>query len=129
MKLHYPLRAVCRISSDFAAHVERHSLAPGIDFACPPGTGVLACRDGKVIVSEHGEISGRHIILYHEDGSLSLYCHLATFWRAKGERVKAGDVLGKSGNTGYSTGPHLHFAYKRGVDGYVDPAGMLVAPE
>ena len=125
MKLHYPLAKAYPVSSDFAAHLARHSMAPGIDFACPLGTEVLACRDGKVISSEWSPTGGRHIILYHEDGSLSLYCHLATFWRAKGEHVRAGETIGKSGNTGHSTGPHLHFAYKAGVDGYVDPAGML----
>lgn len=94
-----------------------------IDLGVDEGTPVLAARDGIVMLVEE-EFRGRGLDLerfgaranvvrvLHADGSMAVYAHLAplsTIVRP-GETVRAGDLLGKSGNTGFSTGPHLHFA-------------------
>lgn len=95
----------------------RHAL----DFAAAVGTAVLAARAGSVMQVASGfdrtgltdQYAGRanFIRVLHDDGTMALYAHLAAngvHVRA-GQRVQAGQVIGLSGNTGYSTGPHLHF--------------------
>ena len=94
-----------------------------VDFAAPIGTPVLAARAGTVMQVEDDfrkagldleEYGGRanYVRIVHEDGSMALYAHLAEggVLVRVGERVDAGQRIGLSGNTGYSTAPHLHFA-------------------
>jgi len=94
-----------------------------VDFSLPEGTPVLAARDGTVMDTErwfhrNGDDPERdgpranYVRILHDDGSMAVYAHLAyNGVRVQpGQRVTAGEVLGRSGNTGYSTGPHLHFA-------------------
>ncbi len=96
-----------------------------VDFTMPEGTPVHAAREGVVVrVVMHFETGGldpallekaNEIVLEHPDGTLGVYAHLAP-GSAKvslGERVQAGQRLASSGNTGYSSGPHLHFALMR----------------
>lgn len=105
----------------------------GIDFACPNGTTICAVDDGEVI--EHAydkEGYGEYIKLRHAWGE-SLYAHLSNaFVALPGIRVGRGQMIGDSGNTGNSTGPHLHFAMRvspfdrrDGWGGYTDPAPYL----
>lgn len=94
-----------------------------LDFAAPVGTPVLAARAGIVMQVQDGyrghgldyaHDGGRanFIRILHDDGSMALYAHLAEggMQVRAGERVEAGQRIGLSGNTGYSTAPHLHFA-------------------
>lgn len=98
-----------------------------LDLDVPAGTPVLAARDGVIMQVEeefHGNgADGRYadranyVRVLHEDGGMALYAHLSpgsTLYRP-GEHVHTGDFLGKSGNTGLSTGPHLHFSVQRNV--------------
>ena len=103
----------------------------GLDFAVPVGTPVVAVDDGQV--QEAGELPdyGTYIKLRHPWGE-SLYAHLSNLGVTHGEYVSKGEPIALSGNSGNSTGPHLHFAmrlypYKRGApfDGFTDPAPYL----
>ena len=92
-----------------------------VDIAMPVGTPVLAARDGIVIsrqtehvlagLSETFKSRANSIAILHGDGTLSVYAHLQfrSIRFHEGMPVKAGDVIARSGNTGYSSGPHLHF--------------------
>ena len=82
----------------------------GIDYGCPAETPILAAADGWVLtIGYEPNGYGNYIIILHQDNTGTVYAHLhhaATFLNA---RVQKGDVIGYSGNTGNSTGPHLHF--------------------
>jgi hypothetical protein len=93
-----------------------------VDFAVPEGTPVLAARDGAVMQVEAGFRSAgtdaarfagqaNYVRIAHDDGTMAVYAHLkrAGALVRVGQRVRAGDRIGLSGNTGYTTGPHLHF--------------------
>lgn len=93
-----------------------------VDFAAPVGTPVLAARDGVVMqVQSDFERAGLNreryagranfIRIAHDDGTMALYAHLKTegVLARVGQRVRAGQQIGLSGNTGFTTGPHLHF--------------------
>lgn len=89
-----------------------------IDFVMPIGTKILASREGKVVsvreVFKDGnnkDLEENYIFIQHDDGSVARYFHLTEngSFVSKGDNVKAGDLIGLSGNTGQSGGPHLHF--------------------
>lgn len=90
----------------------------GIDYLCPLGTLVLASEAGTVIFSGWDNTGyGNCVIIKHRDGNQTLYAHLQSPPLVYvGERVKKSQILGYSGTTGNSTGPHLHFEV-RGPDG------------
>ena len=81
----------------------------GIDFSAPTGTSVYATGNGKVTKTDSDHGYGRHIEIDHGYGYKTLYAHLSKFAVRKGKRVKRGDLIGYVGNTGASTGPHLHY--------------------
>ena len=84
-------------------------LHAGLDFGVPVGTPVVAVADGVVTKVRYDPAGyGRYVVVRHADGMSSLYAHLSSVRVERGV-VLAGDVLGRSGNTGHSTGPHLHF--------------------
>ncbi|MBB5015942.1 peptidoglycan DD-metalloendopeptidase family protein [Rehaibacterium terrae] len=93
-----------------------------VDFAVPEGTPVLAAREGVVMQVESDfhkagmdreKFASRanHIRILHPDGTMAVYAHLAPdgVLVREGQRVRAGQHIGHSGNTGFSSGPHLHF--------------------
>lgn len=86
----------------------------GIDYACPEGTPILASADGIVRLSTFEEGGyGKYIIIEHETEKATLYAHLNGRYVTENKKVKQGDVIGISGNTGNSTGPHLHFEARK----------------
>lgn len=94
-------------------HGQRHA----VDFAVPEGTPVRAAREGTVLTTTPGPVLAGHapaqqIQVLHADGTWAVYGHLQdrTHLVEPGQFVQAGELLAYSGNTGVSTGPHLHFA-------------------
>lgn len=82
----------------------------GTDFRAPIGTPVYAAEDGNVFaVGNNGRVQyGKFIVIKHGNNLATLYGHLSRQVVQSGDSVKKGDIIGYSGNTGYSTGPHLH---------------------
>ncbi|MCC6592685.1 MAG: M23 family metallopeptidase [Xanthomonadales bacterium] len=111
------------------SHSEAHS-RHAVDLSLELGTPVRAARGGVVMAVEsdfHGagtDLSkygdrANHIRLLHPDGTMAVYAHLEleSVLVAIGDRVRAGEVIAKSGNTGFSSGPHLHFVIQRNRGG------------
>lgn len=120
-----------RIGQAFAgqfSHQAPHS-RHAVDFTLPVDTPVLAARAGTVMdVERHFHLAGQnpkidgpranHVRIAHDDGSMAVYAHLDYNGVnvQPGQRVEAGQQIGRSGNTGFSTGPHLHFAVQVNLD-------------
>ena len=102
-----------------------HQGHPGIDFRAPLGTDVVAMDDStvtKIIEERYGY--GRHVYVEQGDGNVALYAHLGLIMVETGDKIKAGDVIGEIGMTGWTTGPHLHFEVRH--DGAaINPIPML----
>lgn len=81
----------------------------GIDIAAPTGTGVYSYASGTVISVSQNNTLGKYIAIDHGNGLVTRYLHLSKFNVEKGDKVSTGDRIGSVGNTGYSTGSHLHF--------------------
>ncbi|MFC1595024.1 murein hydrolase activator EnvC family protein [Patescibacteria group bacterium] len=87
----------------------------GVDFRASIGTPIFAAEDGIVMDIGNTDLScpggsyGKWIMIKHENNLATLYAHLSIIGVKKSENVKRGDIIGYSGNTGYVTGPHLHF--------------------
>ena len=73
---------------------------------------VYAAKAGQVIISEYSSSYGHYVVVYHGTGNTTLYAHMSSRKVSVGQTVKQGDVLGITGSTGRSTGPHLHFEVK-----------------
>ena len=99
----------------------------GTDFGLPTGTQLFASADGIVIGTGNTDIVpschswGKWIVIKHGFGLTTLYAHLSLIKVRLGQKVKAGELIGYSGNTGFSTGPHLHF-------GVYDSNGIRIVP-
>lgn len=108
----------------------------GVDYGIANGTPITSAASGTVsqVSFEHGGY-GNYVKLVHKDGSktyYTYYAHLASAAVAAGQKVKAGQLIGYSNNTGASTGPHLHFGLKiegenPAYKGYVDPMPYFTA--
>lgn len=96
----------------------------GLDIAAPVGTPIYAAADGVVERANDGGPYGLVIVVAHADGYETRYAHLSGFEANVGEEVKAGDLIGRMGSTGYSTGSHLHFELREGGS-LVDPQTLL----
>ncbi|WP_159437664.1 peptidoglycan DD-metalloendopeptidase family protein [Ferrimonas marina] len=111
--LRKPVLEYRRISSGFSPN-RKHPItgrtAPhnGVDFSGPVGTPVLAAADGEVVEARYKRLNGNFIRIKHGKYQ-TYYLHLSDMAVTKGQRVRRGQVIGSLGNTGRSTGPHLHF--------------------
>ncbi len=84
----------------------------GVDIAAPLGTPVVASAGGTVIIARSSGWNGGYglyVVISHSNGTQTLYAHLSSVNVSVGDSVSKGQVIGKVGNTGKSTGPHLHF--------------------
>jgi murein DD-endopeptidase MepM/ murein hydrolase activator NlpD len=98
----------------------------GLDFAGQDGSPIRAVGAGTVVAAGwlYGGY-GNSTVIDHGNGYLTHYAHARALNVAAGQQVKAGDVIAWEGNTGNSTGPHLHFEVHRGLWNQVDPAAFL----
>ncbi|MGW2344908.1 transglycosylase family protein [Streptomyces sp. NPDC001661] len=101
----------------------------GVDFAVPTGTSVKAVAAGSVVSAGWGGSYGYEVVIRHADGKYSQYGHLSALTVKSGQRVVAGQRIARSGSTGNSTGPHLHFEVRTGpgFGSDVDPLAYLRA--
>ncbi len=122
-----------RISAKFGYRidpfVEKLKLHEGIDFSVPRGTGVVATAAGKVVqvVTYHkpNQGYGRQVIIDHNNGFRTRYAHLQKTLVKEGQWVTRHTLIGKVGDTGRSTGPHLHYEVLKGKN-QVDPAVFIL---
>lgn len=100
----------------------------GIDLKASSGTKVYAAADGKVIYSG-SKISGygRMIVLRHEGKLSTIYAHNSKLYVKSGQRIRRGQLIALSGNTGRSSGPHVHFEIQEGVTA-INPILLLPSP-
>ncbi|MDO8601798.1 MAG: peptidoglycan DD-metalloendopeptidase family protein [bacterium] len=120
-ELGYPVASV-RITQTygataFAQRAYKSKFHNGVDFGASIGTAIMAAEDGEVIASIATTSKlqyGYYILIKHNNNLTTLYAHLSRFAVHKGDTVKRGQVIGYAGNTGYVTGPHLHFVVYAG---------------
>ncbi|MFG2458850.1 M23 family metallopeptidase [Streptomyces sp. NPDC048523] len=100
------------------------SVHTGIDFPVSYGTTVMAATDGTVR-TQWNSAYGNMMVVTAKDGTETWYCHLSSYRVASGTTVKAGDPIAYSGNSGNSTGPHLHFEVHPAAGSAIDPLPWL----
>jgi murein DD-endopeptidase MepM/ murein hydrolase activator NlpD len=105
----------------FSGHVSMHQ---GIDLAAPEGTEVFAVADGVVTAAGFDPVYGNYVIIRHTNNWTSLYGHLQAVETVLRTELKSGNLIGRVGSTGQSTGPHLHFELRQDGRAF-DPAGRL----
>ncbi len=110
----------------FIERVKHHN---GVDISAEIGTEVYAAAAGVVVAAKSsyslGQGYGRHVIIDHGYGYKTLYGHLSEVWVKEGQRIERWDVIGLVGNTGRTTGPHLHFEVHKD-DTPVDPQNFFL---
>jgi murein DD-endopeptidase MepM/ murein hydrolase activator NlpD len=103
--------------TEFAQRAYRTKTHTGVDFRAPLGTPIFAAYDGKIVAVDNNDQGtsrwkryqyGLHVVIEHDNNLSTLYAHLSKATAKKGDIVKQGDLIGYSGNTGYSTAAHLH---------------------
>ncbi|WP_437888902.1 murein DD-endopeptidase MepM [Phytobacter sp. V91] len=112
--MRFPTSRQFRVSSNFnprrlnpvTGRVAPHK---GVDFAMPQGTPVLSVGDGEVVVAKRSGAAGYYVAVRHGRTYTTRYMHLRKLLVKEGQSVKRGDRIALSGNTGRSTGPHLHY--------------------
>ena len=101
-----------------------YSFHTGLDIAVAQGTKIHAAYHGTVRAVGEDARSGKYIILRHDDGLETFYCHCSRIDAAEGDTVDADDVIARVGSTGWSTGPHLHFEVRKNGE-RLDPLQFL----
>jgi murein DD-endopeptidase MepM/ murein hydrolase activator NlpD len=99
----------------------------GQDFAAPVGTPVHALADGVIIFASYDGAYGNKIAIQHAGGLVTWYAHLSAYEIKLGQKVVAGQLIGRVGSTGNTTGPHLHLEIRPTADVPVDPLPWLRA--
>ena len=112
LPLHRPVKGKITSVYGLARVLNGKSKNPhrGVDFRAPAGTAVEALAQGRVIMAQSHYYAGNSLYIDHGNGVVSLYFHLSRFDVSPGQMVKKGQVIGRAGSTGRSTGPHLHLS-------------------
>lgn len=107
-----------KISSNFGYRKDpfngRSAMHSGMDFKAPTGTPVRATGDGVIVKAGRKGGYGKTVEIRHKNGLITRYAHLNSINVKKGQKVDVGQVIGKVGSTGRSTGPHLHYEVRQG---------------
>ncbi len=104
-----PLRANYQVSSPFGPRDYPNPFHNGFDMSVPEGTNAYAAADGKITLARYDGGYGNSVRIDLGSGVVLVYGHLSRILVTEGQTVQAGTLIGLTGNTGYSTGPHLHF--------------------
>lgn len=113
-------------STTVAKYGLTHTNHTGIDYAVPTGTPVVATSSGTAYITRGNTGYGNYVKILHDDGYTSIYAHgNGTFYVTNGSRVQAGQTIMQSGNSGNSTGPHLHFEVRNSSGTPVNPTTYL----
>jgi len=114
----FVLPAEGRLTSPFGMRVHpisgRMQMHDGVDMAMPVGTPVKSTASGEVVFAGSKRGYGNTVVIEHPNGYRSLYAHLDSIDVKKGDQVEKSQRIAESGNTGVSTGPHLHFEIQKG---------------
>ena len=125
-KFIWPLKG--RISSEFGVrrspYNKKMEFHPGIDIANKLGKNIMAAENGKVIFSGIKGGYGKKILIQHRKSYKTCYGHVLISYVKAGQYVEKGQVIGRLGNTGLSTGPHLHFEIRRN-NVAIDPTSLI----
>lgn len=113
------------ITSEFGKEIrqpktKKISVHQGLDIRAETGTAIVATADGTVLKAKEEGNWGNLVVIIHSDGYQSWYAHLDRFEVSENKSVKKGDVIGYVGNTGLSSGPHLHYEVRRN-DKHLNP--------
>lgn len=113
-----PNEDLTRVASGFGYRIHPihkiRKMHTGMDFTAPTGTHIYATGDGVVeSVTSSKRGYGNHIVIKHRFGYKTRYAHMSKFNAKEGQHVKRGDIIGYVGNTGSSTGPHLHYEIEK----------------
>ena len=132
LDLTWPVAEPHRISSGYGNRhhpvLGKTKFHNGVDLAVPTGTPILAAQRGRVSTAAEDRVNGKYLVVDHGNGLRTSYCHLSALEVAKGEAIDRGQRIAASGNTGRSTGPHLHFVVRVGRR-TVDPERLRHPPE
>ena len=113
-----PTGSIGEVTSDFGTRLDpitgQASSHTGVDLRAPEGTPIPAALDGIVTAAGPRGDYGNAVEVRHPDGFTTLYAHLSEVQVAPGQEVRQGDPVGLSGQTGRTTGPHLHLEVRKG---------------
>lgn len=124
LHLTWPLQ-LHEVTSEYGKR--KRNFHEGVDFRAKPGTPVIAAQSGRVIYAgKRIRGYGNMLVLKHEHGVATVYAHNSRLLVHEGQTLKKGQKIAVSGNTGRSTGPHLHFEVRIGPDA-VDPMVFLAS--
>ena len=106
-----------RVSDDFGARMhpilKKFGQHSGVDLAAPVGSTVRAIMKGRVVYADKYAGYGKVVTIRHSGGFISVYGHLDELLVNPGQNLNAGEFIGRVGSTGMSTGPHLHFEWRK----------------
>lgn len=127
-KWHCPLIRDTFVTSPFGMRLHpvygTYRMHNGVDLNCYWGDEIVAARTGTVIITGYNDSAGYYVKIDHGDGLVSEYLHLSAILVDEGQEVKGGELIAKAGNTGVSTGVHLHFGIMLDEE-YVDPEDYI----
>ena len=113
--LHCSYRVAMQYGNQWHPLTEKDFFHKGIDLVADSGTDIFPAADGHVTEKGFNIAEGKYVIIEHDNGYKTIYTHLKDFYCESGQTVSTKDRIACLGNTGVSTGPHLHFAiYKDG---------------